>query len=43
MRKPPASTAMTAATLYMVYMVPMAARLVWNAWIRVVSMAPTLS
>ena len=29
-RKPPATTANTAATLYMVYMVPMAARSVWN-------------
>ena len=42
-RKPPARTAKTAATLYIVYMVPMAARSVWNTWMRVVSMAPTLS
>ena len=43
MRMPPAPTATTAATLYMVYMVPIAARSVWKTWMRVVSMAPTLS
>ena len=40
---PPASTAAIAARLYIEYMLPIAARFVWNTWMRVVSIAPTLS
>jgi hypothetical protein len=42
-RKPPSSTAAIAAKLYMLYIVPIAARSAWSASMIDVSIAPTLS